>query len=313
MSMNPNSNPMLIRKRVVKKALNRTTAITEIARQYMVSRKFVYKWIERYHENPEGAWWEERSCRPRRRRRKVTPERREKILKLRNVYGLNIMQSEQWFKRKGLLLSHTTIWKILQQAGETPWRKKPNKKRARKRFERPHLNDLWQLDIKGPFWVEEQNQHLYLLTILDDHSRFLLESRVYPHPISQQEILTRIHLCFQLYGRPKQILTDNGAQFHSMKGGTSTFTRVLAQERVKHIRSRVFHPETCGKVERQHGTTVRELKRLRLTCCNADLRRYKDFYNFFRPHQGINLQTPGERFMNHPPKNILPKSVTDLS
>ena len=310
--MNPTSNPILIRKRVVKKALKRTP-ITLLARNYMVSRKFVYKWLRRYREDPEGTWWEERSRRPRRIRRKITPAIRAKILNLRRAYGLNIMQSEQWFKRKGLVLSHTTIWKTLQQEGEQSWRTKPVKKKARKRFERPRANDLWQLDIKGPFWVEEQGQHLHLLTIIDDHSRFLLESRVYPHPISQQEILTRLKCCFQNYGRPRQVLTDNGAQFHSMRGGTSTFTRVLAQEGVKHIRSRVFHPETCGKVERQHGTTVREMKRLRLTYCNADLRSYKDFYNFFRPHQGIGLQTPGERFMNHPPKDILPKSVTNLS
>ncbi|MHA1667776.1 MAG: DDE-type integrase/transposase/recombinase [Candidatus Heimdallarchaeaceae archaeon] len=309
--MNPDSNPMLIRKRVVKKALNRTP-ITHLARQYMVSRRFVYKWIKRYRENPKGEWWEERSRRPERIRRKVTPKIRAKIIKLRRAYGLNIMQTEQWFKRKGLTLSHTTIWKVLQQEGEPPWRAKPPTKKARKRFERPQPNDLWQLDIKGPFWVEEQGQHLYLLTILDDHSRFLLESRVYPHPINQQEILTRLQHCFQLHGHPKQILTDNGAQFHSMRGGTSTFTRVLAQEGVKHIRSRVFHPETCGKVERQHGTTLREMKRLGLKQCNADHRRYRDHFNFFRPHQGIALKTPGERFMNHPPEDILPQSVTHV-
>jgi len=148
---------------------------------------------------------------------------------------------------------------------------------------------------------------------MDDHSRFLLDGRFYPHPVSQQEILKRLQHCFHLYGRPKQVLTDNGAQFHSMRGGTSRFTRVLAQEGVKHIRSRFFHPETCGKVERLHGTIIREMKRPGLKYCNADLRAYKDFYNFFRPHQGIGMQTPGERFMNHPPKNILPKSVTDLS
>ena len=98
--MNPTSNPILIRKRVVKKALKRTP-ITLLARNYMVSRQFVYKWLKRYSEDPEGTWWEERSRRPRRIRRKVTPTIREKIIRLRRAYGLNIMQSEQWFKRKG--------------------------------------------------------------------------------------------------------------------------------------------------------------------------------------------------------------------
>ena len=87
----------------------------------------------------------------------------------------------------------------------------------------------------------------------------------------------------------------------------------MIQEGIEHIRSRVNHPQTCGKVERQHGTTFRELPLLGLTFCNADLQTYRDYFNFCRPHQGIDLLTPGERFMNLPPKDIVLKSVTDLS
>jgi len=91
--MNLNNNLTLVRKRVVKKALKRTP-ITHLAQQYMVLRKFVYTWLKRYRENPNGKWWEERSRRPRSIRRKVTPQIREKIIKLRRAYGLNIMQTE---------------------------------------------------------------------------------------------------------------------------------------------------------------------------------------------------------------------------
>ncbi|MHA1204983.1 MAG: hypothetical protein ACTSSL_08610 [Candidatus Heimdallarchaeaceae archaeon] len=58
----------------------------------------------------------------------------------------------------------------------------------------------------------------------------------------------------QKYGYPQEILTDNGALFSSVRGGTSTFTRWCQTQGIKHIKSRVFHPETCGKVERLHGT-----------------------------------------------------------
>ncbi|MBY9001357.1 MAG: helix-turn-helix domain-containing protein [Candidatus Heimdallarchaeota archaeon] len=92
--MNPNSNPILIRKHVVKKAL-KSIPITHLARQYMVSRKFVYTWLRRYRENPEGTWWGERSRRPRSIKRKVTPAIRAMILTLRRTYGLNIMQIKQ--------------------------------------------------------------------------------------------------------------------------------------------------------------------------------------------------------------------------
>jgi len=55
---------------------------------------------------------------------------------------------EQWFKRKGLKISHTTIWKVLEREGEKSWRKKNKKPKARKRFERAKPNELWQIDIK---------------------------------------------------------------------------------------------------------------------------------------------------------------------
>jgi len=50
------------------------------------------------------------------------------------------------------------------------------------------------------------------------------------------------------YGHPESILTDNSSLFSPVKGGTSTFSRWSQTEEIKHIKSRVFHPETCGKV-----------------------------------------------------------------
>ena len=170
------------------------------------------------------------------------------------------------------------------------------------------MNYVWQIDIKGPMWCEEQGQHLYLLTMIDDHSRFMVGAKFYTRPVRNHDILSELHKAIRKYGKPLQILTDNGSQFYAVNGGTSTFTRWCMQEGIEHIRSRVFHPQTCGKVERTHGTIVREFKRLGLPFCNLSFScYYLDYYNFFRPHQGIKLLTPGERFMNHPPLNYPPK------
>ncbi|UJG43027.1 MAG: helix-turn-helix domain containing protein [Candidatus Heimdallarchaeum endolithica] len=58
--MNKNErNLEKLRKIVVKKALE-GEKIKEIAHKYMVSRKFVYKWLKRFRENPEGEWLVER-------------------------------------------------------------------------------------------------------------------------------------------------------------------------------------------------------------------------------------------------------------
>lgn len=301
-----------IRKIVVKKALEGAN-ITHLARDYMVTRQFIYKWLKRYKKNPTGEWWEERSRIPKNPKRKVTPEIKEQISIARHKLGFNIVKIEVWLKRQGIQVSHTTIQKELQKAGEPTWSVRKKAYKRYKRFERDKPNDLWQIDSKGPAWIDDQGQHVYLLTVIDDHSRFLVISKLYPHPVSQQNILDELDKAFQIYGRPRQILSDNGAQFYGVRGGTSRFTRCMYQEGVQHIRSRINHPQTCGKVERQHGTTFRELVRLNLRFCNADLQHYRDYYNFCRPHQGIDLLTPGERFMNVPPRTIMLKSVTDLS
>ena len=68
------------------------------------------------------------------------------------------------------------------------------------------------------------------------------------------------------YGFPRQILTDHGSQFtkvqYDAEGYFDAKLRGLEEERgieVQHIRSRVKHPQTGGKVERLFGTIKSKL------------------------------------------------------
>jgi len=58
---------------VVKKDLE-GEKIKKIAQKHMESRKFVYKWLKRFRENPEGEWWKDSSSRPKIIHRKVDEE-----------------------------------------------------------------------------------------------------------------------------------------------------------------------------------------------------------------------------------------------
>ncbi|MHA1852924.1 MAG: helix-turn-helix domain-containing protein [Candidatus Heimdallarchaeaceae archaeon] len=71
--MNQPRNSVIIRKRVVKKVLDGEN-VTSVAKRFRISRKFVYKWLKRYRENPYGEWWKERSRRPKNIQKKVTEE-----------------------------------------------------------------------------------------------------------------------------------------------------------------------------------------------------------------------------------------------
>jgi len=69
----PERNLEGLRKIVVKKALEGEN-IKEVAHDYMVNRKFVYKLLKRFRENTEGEWWKDRSSRPKTIHRKVDEE-----------------------------------------------------------------------------------------------------------------------------------------------------------------------------------------------------------------------------------------------
>jgi len=71
--MEKTHNPVVIRKRAVKKVLD-GEKVTAVAKRFRVSRKFVYKWLKRYRENTYGKWWKERARRPKNIKRKVTAE-----------------------------------------------------------------------------------------------------------------------------------------------------------------------------------------------------------------------------------------------
>ncbi len=66
------------------------------------------------------------------------------------------------------------------------------------------------------------------------------------------------------HGKPKAILTDRGAQFYANKSevkkkGISKFEMRLAELGIKHIRARVGHPQTNGKIERWFGEVQHKL------------------------------------------------------
>ena len=66
------------------------------------------------------------------------------------------------------------------------------------------------------------------------------------------------------HGKPAAILTDRGSQFYATeseakKKGVSKFEERLVELDIRHILTRVRHPQTNGKLERLHGELQRKL------------------------------------------------------
>ena len=87
---------------------------------------------------------------------------------------------------------------------------KPRKKRKYIRFERKFPNELWQIDLK----VIENEEGKWLISIFDDHSRYVLSS-IKCNEGTSDRIIYLLKRTIKKYGKPLQILTDHGSQFYN--------------------------------------------------------------------------------------------------
>ena len=102
------------------------------------------------------------------------------------------------------------------------------------------------------------------------------------------------------------MLTDNGAIFTAKQrgDGRTALEITLGELGVKYRRSRPYHPQTCGKVERFHQTLKKHLRALPAATTIAELQHQIDaflaYYNSIRPHRALRRRTPIEAFHDRP-------------
>jgi hypothetical protein len=104
-------------------------------------------------------------------------------------------------------VGHTTIHKILNQAGLNNPIPRPRRIWGRRRFQRARSNELWQADFK------QTEDDEWMISYLDDHSRFVPGSRTHHNPTTEHAI-TLLEESINQYGKPEQVLTDRGTQFY---------------------------------------------------------------------------------------------------
>lgn len=176
----------------------------------------------------------------------------------------------------------------------------PKKKRSSdqiRHFERARPMQLWQTDITS-FVLARNGTRVYLTVFLDDNSRYIVAWNLHLRQTSEFVISTVLD-GFHKFGKPEEILTDQGRQYFSWRGKCD-FQRLLEKEGIKHVVARSHHPQTVGKCERLWETIGQEFwNRVRpqeLSDARERLKHFFNHYNHFRPHQGIDGMTPADRF-----------------
>ena len=118
------------------------------------------------------------------------------------------------------------------------------------RFQRPHSNDLWQID--GTEHRLVNGRQFWVVDILDDRSRFLLAALV-GLTLTGALAWEAMRIAVAAYGLPRQLLSDNGTTFTGkLHGFVVYFERQVRAAGIDFINGRVRHPQTQGKIERQH-------------------------------------------------------------
>jgi transposase InsO family protein len=223
-----------------------------------------------------------------------------------------------YLERNGhrLLPSPSTITEILRR-NEQIDAEEARKHRPFQRFEMEQPNQLWQMDFKGYFALEEGG-YCHPLTVLDDHSRFLLGLRACPNQ-TRQTVQEQLSGVFRCYGLPERMLMDNGSPWGDDADSPHTIlTAWLIRLGVQISHGHPFHPQTQGKDERLHRTLQDELLSRHtlpnLTLCQVHFDRWRDEYNYERPHEALEMQSPSSRYQLSPRPfpEILPPILYDV-
>jgi putative transposase len=123
------------------------------------------------------------------------------------------------------------------------------------RFEAIAPNAIWAIDICYLYTSKQDGFDLYLISIIDDHSRKIVASGLYEHQ-TICEVAEVLKAAVLSYGVPLQLVCDNGSQFTC-----SEFRRVCAAIRLEIDYAPPHFPQYKGKIERFFLTTRREMPR----------------------------------------------------
>lgn len=183
--------------------------------------------------------------------------------------------------------SESTIKRIIKSNGLSRGSKIENKRIHWVKWQRKHPDSLWQLDgskLPNGNWI---------LPILDDCSRYNVALKEFK-TITTEKVISFLEDTFKVFGKPREILTDNGTEFGGLCR-TSKFDTWCEKVGVKHIRSKPHKPTTAGKVERFHGTFQQNIE-----YCKGDIELFRYRYNQMRPHRSLSMKTPAEIYFSIP-------------
>jgi putative transposase len=293
--------PMNRRREFVLAAVAPGANISQLCRDFGISRTNGHKWIGRYQKQGEVGL-EARSRRP----LSVGGTDGEtvlRIIELRRQYPkwgakklrvLLLRMSEQ-----GDAPNAKTIARILDRAGEPRVRKIRRRLRLvlRKlpKVEAKAPNDVWTVDFKG-WWRTVDGRRYEPLTVRDAFSRYVLCLEMLGS-MRAEVVKPEFERLFEAFGLPLVIHVDNGAPFActSAPAGLSRLSAWWTSLGIRVSFSRPAHPQDNGAHERMHADVAAELEADPAASQVLQKRAadtWRQQFNEVRPHEALGMKTP---------------------
>ena len=292
-------------------------SISDLCREFEVSRPTGYRWINRYKEaGPEGLL--DLSSKPHSCSHATSELIGDAILAMRRKYpswGARKLKARlERLQPSVAWPAASTFGNILRRAGLThPKRKKRRTTPYSEPFsEVTAPNQLWCMDFKGYFNTGDGTR-CDPLTITDAHSRYLIRCQIVSR-MDLSEVTAVCEAAMREYGMPARIRTDNGAPFAGTGLlGMSKLSLGWRKLGIVHERIQPGRPQENGRHERMHRTLKEDTTKPAAFTLRSQQKKFDTFRHMFnheRPHEGLNNETPGSIYQ--PSLTMLPGTVKEF-
>lgn len=272
----------------------------QISMQHRVSTRSLYRYENFYRENGFSGL---KPMTRKSHRAQSLPENFDELVKeaiqlKREVPSRSVAQIILILEMEGLvppgILKRSTMQRYLYKSGFGKKQMKKYtdaRKSSSKRFCKPHRMMLVESDIKyglklpiGPNGIRVQT---YLVVIIDNHSRYVLEAKWYGH---QRESIVEdcYHRAILKHGRVRSCYHDNGKQFVSRQ-----LIQSLSMLGIRVLKAKPYAPQSKGGVEVFNRfvnaflseATAQKIKTLEELNLFWDIWLEEYYHN--KPHEGI--------------------------
>jgi transposase InsO family protein len=290
-------------------------SVSELCRDYEVSRPVFYAWLARRSAG-EADWFVERSHAPKSCPHRTPEAVRAAVLAVKRRFprfGPKKVRARlvREFPQAAWPAA-STIGSILAGAGLVEPRPRRRRGAELERVDETVTapNDEWACDFKGWFRTAD-GRRCDPLTITDTHTRYLIEARI-AEPTTKG-VRPLFERAFADHGLPGAIRCDNGPPFGSpAAGGLSRLAVWWLKLGIEPRAIRPASPQDNGRHERMHRTLKADTAdppAASLAAQQARFDGFRDYYNRERPHEALGQAAPADLWT--PSARPMPKALAE--